>query len=642
MPKSFRAPAYPLMTIDPYISVWSCADTLDGDYTRHWTGRPAPIYLSAVIDGQLYRLCNIDKNHVNRNAEVRRFAQKSVTVAPLTTTYTFACDKAELTLRFTTPLLPGRLDILSRPVSYIEYDLKRTDGGEGATLRFGISSELCVNYADAQVEFKRTPCSLACGNTVQKPLSEPGDSVLINWGYLHLCDKDAYVAQDNFNKPADENKVYTAYTEQPYLMVEKQDAHGVITIAYDEIKPIEYFGVQVEEYYKKHFGSFEEMVKAAVEEYPAIRALCDELDAQLMAEAEQVGADYARIAAFAFRQAIAAHKIIADENGKVVWLSKECHSNGCIGTMDVTYPSIPLFLKYNPELVLGMLRPIIRYAESEAWPFDFAPHDVGQYPLANGQVYGDNALEMQMPIEESGNALVCVATAAKYAQDKSFFEENKAILKKWADYLVEYGYDPGNQLCTDDFAGHLAHNCNLSLKAIMGIAGLGIIYRMMGNEEKYDYYMAEAKDMAADWAERASNGDGSYRLAFDREGSFSMKYNIVWDVLFGTGIMDKRVIASETASYKKHINKYGLPLDNRADYTKSDWLVWCATLLDDRDYFEEMVNPLWDNYNSSRSRCPMTDWYDTVSSRQIGFRHRTVQGGLFIKLLDASGKMKLN
>ena len=148
--------------------------------------------------------------------------------------------------------------------------------------------------------------------------------------------------------------------------------------------------------------------------------------------------------------------------------------------------------------------------------------------------------------------------------------------------------------------------------------------------------------MAADWAIRAANGDGSYRLAFDREGSFSMKYNIVWDTLFGTDIMAKSVIASEVASYRKHINKYGLPLDNRADYTKSDWLVWTATLADTREAFEEMVNPLWDSYNSSRSRCPMTDWYDTISSRQIGFRHRTVQGGLWIKLLDASGKMKLD
>ena len=171
---------------------------------------------------------------------------------------------------------------------------------------------------------------------------------------------------------------------------------------------------------------------------------------------------------------------------------------------------------------------------------------------------------------------------------------------------------------------------------------MSIIMSMLGRDKEAAKYHRAALRMARSWASRAANGDGSYRLAFDRPDTFSMKYNIVWDVLFGTGIMDPRVIASETASYKKHINKYGLPLDNRADYTKSDWLVWTATLVNDRDYFEEMVDPLWDSYNCSRSRCPMTDWYDTISSRQIGFRHRTVQGGLWIKLLDASGKMKLD
>lgn len=626
MPGSFRAPAYPLITIDPYISVWSCADGLDRDYTRHWTGRPAPLFLAVVIDGKTYKICAIDKDHVNRNTDKTRFVQKSVSVTPLTTAYVFSCDKAELTLRFTTPLLLNRLDILSRPVSFVEYDLKRTDGKEGdMTFRFGISSELCVNYADRQVEFKRTPYSLCCGNADQKPLHESGDSILIDWGWLHLCDKDAYAAQDRFREPADETKVYTAYSEQPYLMVDKQESHGVITIAYDEIQPIEYFGKPVEEYYKKHFDSFEAMVKASVAEYPAIRALCDEFDAQLLEEASKISEDYARIVTFAYRQAIAAHKLIADEEGNVVFLSKECHSNGCIGTMDVTYPSIPLFLKYNPELVLGMVRPIIRYAQSEVWPFDFAPHDVGQYPFANGQVYGENRLEMQMPIEESGNTLLCVATAAKYAQDKSFFEENKAILKKWADYLIQYGYDPGNQLCTDDFAGHLAHNCNLSIKAILGIAAYG---DLSGEKE----YMEIAAKYAAQWEKDAANAEGT-RLVFDKEEGWSLKYNMVWDSLLGFNLFSEAVKRSEAALYLMKLNKYGVPLDSRADYTKVDWLMWSTRLCDDLQYRDAACAAIVHMMQETTDRVPLTDWYDTNTALHIHFQHRSVVGGLFIHLL---------
>ena len=83
-----------------------------------------------------------------------------------------------------------------------------------------------------------------------------------------------------------------------------------------------------------------------------------------------------------------------------------------------------------------------------------------------------------------------------------------------------------------------------------------------------------------------------------------------------------------------------MPLDNRQPYTKSDWLVWTATLTNDRDAFEDYVAPLWRFYNESPSRVPMTDWYFTVLGTIRGFQNRTVQGGLFIKLLEYKGIMK--
>ena len=83
----------------------------------------------------------------------------------------------------------------------------------------------------------------------------------------------------------------------------------------------------------------------------------------------------------------------------------------------------------------------------------------------------------------------------------------------------------------------------------------------------------------------------------------------------------------------KHFNKYGMPLDSRADYTKSDWLVWVASMSSSKDIFEKYIEPLWKAYNESSSRVPMTDWYDTVSGKMVSFQHRTVQGGLFMRML---------
>lgn len=285
------------------------------------------------------------------------------------------------------------------------------------------------------------------------------------------------------------------------------------------------------------------------------------------------------------------------------------------------------------------MRPIFKYANSDVWPFDFAPHDAGQYPLLNGQVYSHGTRpEWQMPIEECGNMLIMVAAVSVAQKNASFAKENLDLLKQWANYLVDHGVDPENQLCTDDFAGHLAHNVNLSAKAIMGVTSYAIIRDMLGDTSESKKYLSIAKEMADTWLKNAANGDGTYRLAFDKPDTYSLKYNLIWDVLFNTNLFAKDAIKSEVDSYvNRRLNKYGVPLDNRESYTKSDWVVWAASLADNKEDFEKMVDPLWLAYHESSSRVPLTDWYDTLDAKQKGFQARTVQGGLFMALLKDSG-----
>ncbi|MBR5446819.1 MAG: DUF1793 domain-containing protein, partial [Clostridia bacterium] len=196
-----------------------------------------------------------------------------------------------------------------------------------------------------------------------------------------------------------------------------------------------------------------------------------------------------------------------------------------------------------------------------------------------------------------------------------------------------YGLDPENQLCTDDFAGHLAHNVNLSIKAIMGIAGFSRILEKLGEADEAASLITTARSYAASLIERAANSDGSYRLAYDKPETFSLKYNSVWDKLWGTGLFPDEFYKGEVERYKKEILPYGVPLDSREKYTKSDWLVWAATLADNKEDFNTIVESLWRAYDTMRTRAPMTDWYYADTSHMTGFRHRTVQGGLFIKLM---------
>jgi hypothetical protein len=133
--------------------------------------------------------------------------------------------------------------------------------------------------------------------------------------------------------------------------------------------------------------------------------------------------------------------------------------------------------------------------------------------------------------------------------------------------------------------------------------------------------------------EGTRSGDHT-RLAFDQEDTWSIKYNMVWDNLLDLNIYNEQIKKNELAHYKKMVHKYGLPLDSRADYTKSDWQLWSVMLNEsDKEYFDLIVDRIWDFLNETVDRVPFTDWYFTSKAYHRGFQNRTVQGGLFIKLL---------
>ena len=637
-----RAPSYPLITIDPYFSVWSPADQPTDTDTTHWTGKPITLSVVANVDGNDYRL--IGKCDADTIPAANMIA---VDCNAFSTIYTYSISGAKITLKFTSPVIPDDLYMLSRPISYLEVTKESSDSRRHTVnVKVEMSEEICMDLkGDSEVEIEKIELgkysSIKMGSKDQKVLERNGDDLRIEWGYFYLTGLgETYARVDS------EGMNFVGITAEV-------KSSNVFTFAYDDIESIQYFGKNLKTYWNRNGEKITDEILKAHGDYRHVIRKCEQIGENLFCDAVRAGGEkYAEICELSFRQAIAAHKLVLDENGDVLFISKECFSNGCAATVDVSYPSIPLFLIYNPELVKGMMRPIYKYAASDEWQYDFAPHDAGRYPHVNGQVYGGNRLEKQMPVEECGNMLVMELAVAVATKDISFAAEHIETLDQWVKYLIDNGRDPANQLCTDDFAGHLAHNCNLSLKAIMGIAGYGIIKGMLGDKRAKRKYISMARDMALDWEKRASNGDGSYRLAFDRPGTFSMKYNIVWDKLLGTEIMPKSVIESEVASYRAHAHPYGLPLDNRQPYTKSDWLIWTATLAGNRDTFEDIVAPLWDAYNSMQSRVPATDWYYTItgqhkaynsSSEKVekSFRNRTVVGGHFIKLLEYKGIMKL-
>jgi hypothetical protein len=225
-----------------------------------------------------------------------------------------------------------------------------------------------------------------------------------------------------------------------------------------------------------------------------------------------------------------------------------------------------------------------------------------------------------------------VAGVAQVEGNADFAGRYWPVLTKWAEYLKAKGLDPENQLSTDDFAGHLAHNANLSIKAILALGAYGKLAGMLGHADAAKEYGQTARDFAKHWATMANDGD-HFRLAFDRSGTWSQKYNLVWNNLLDLNLFPPEVAKKALAFYGSHPNKYGLPLDNRADYTKIDWLAWTGSLSGSRSGFETLFDPAYRFANESPSRVPLSDWYDTKTGEQVGFQARSVVGGIFIQML---------
>ena len=624
-----RAPAYPLITVDPYFSVWSTSNNLTDSDIKTWYSKTCFLIGKAEIDGKGYMFMGSAAD-----MKLPPMAQTDVTVKSFSTVYTFAAAGVCLKAEFFTPVLPTDLDMLSRPASYMRIGLESQDNARHEVkITVSASQDFCVErklqncVLTETAEIGNGISAMKMGGVEQAILGYSGDAHGIDWGYFYLASNKGTVSG-------------TEMADRKFLKAELpldtgKNNTATVVFAYDDIYSVKYFGEPLKAYWKRNGDTCEQIIGKAFSDYDTFKARCDEFDEALCREAISAGGErYAELLRLAVRQIMAACKLVIKKNGEILYITKECLSNGCAATVDVAYPTIPFFLLYNPALAEAMIRPIYEYVRSGKWPYEFAPHDLGTYPILNGQVYGSGfKMSMQMPVEECGNMLIMTVAVTKAVGSEKLFTEYRDIADRWAKYLSEFGADPDNQLCTDDFAGHLAHNCNLALKSIVALAAYSRLCKIAGDNDKAQYYEELAKKNAAEWAEKAAVGDGTYRLTFDNRDTFSMKYNAVWDGIFGLNIFPDNMWTDEIKGYEKHFNPYGLPLDSRSDCTKSDWMIWTATLSDNQEFFKKTVDALWLNYNLSPSRVPLNDLFSTVTSLQIHFQHRSVQGGMFIRLL---------
>ncbi|MGO1816782.1 MAG: glutaminase domain-containing protein [Sphingobacterium sp.] len=575
--------------------------------------------------------------------------QTNVEVTATRTIYNFTAGSVDLEVVFTSPLLMDDLEVLARPVSYITYRVKSNDDQSHAVNVFFAASSNIAVYQPAQEvtteHYETDELSILKTGTVEQPILEKGaDDMRIDWGYFYVATPKTTGATQFITKGADAADAFrTASTQStastgrslslntiiPFGNVGQQTVEQFVTLGYDERISIQYFGEDLRPWWN-HSGdqTIEGQLTQAVDDYPSIIQRSEALDQQIYEDALRAGGkEYAHLCLLAYRQSIAAHTLVKSPKGETLWLSKENNSGGFINTVDVTYPSAPLYLLYNPELLQGMLTGIFYFSESGKYPHPWAAHDLGTYPKANGQTYGE-----PMPVEESGNMIILTAAISRVEGHTEYAEKHWETLTTWANYLVEEGLDPKEQLCTDDFAGHLARNANLSIKAIVGIACYAQMAEQKGDLEVAKKYRAIAEGMVPKWIEMADAGD-HFALTFDDKNTWSQKYNLIWDKVLDLNLFPQEVYDTEINYYMTKGNKYGLPLDSRKAYTKNDWIVWTASFAPEQEQFLALIKPLYRHVLEGPSRVPLNDFYDSITGVRENFKARSVVGGFYMKML---------
>jgi hypothetical protein len=607
---------------------------------------------------------------------VDKLTQTRIKVTSFRTIYYFACEEFELEVAFFSPTPIDNLEIWSCPVAYLEYTIIPKKKLTGVEVSLCLHQEWC--YFSEVNEVRGDVFSL-CGKDVawfglnkQHVFNRTADRVGAEWGYYYLmADRCFYHSIADFSN-IDECEYETDVSKTKYLTGQnlhgdiKTETKGKILVAFDDIISLNYYGGMLRGYYFSDGKNIVDALKFSYDEYENICGVCEQAEKDLNEKTKVYSDNYRAVLNASYRQTLAAHKLVKDRKGRLLCISKECGSGGCVATVDVTYPTMPMFLLFNPELVRASIDPIFDFAKMDAWEYEFAPHDAGMYPFCNGQFYGvKNKTEgrygrnisyqgpdirstvlpqyysypsgsdlydynRQMPIEECADMILICSFYLACGGDKEYIKGELSLLRQWCEYLISKGLIPENQLCTDDFLKHMDKNVNLALKATVAIKAFARLEEMFGgNADKYH-------TVAKEWEQEFVNlFDGKYMpLSFDNEGdTFSMKYNLAPAKLLGLDIFNEEIIQREVQVCLANNSDFGFPLDNRSGLTKCDWMMWIAALSDSLEEQEQVIKSAHNYLINGVDRVPYADLYDCRTGVAEEFTNRTVLGSMFMLLL---------
>ncbi|MEU6405117.1 DUF5127 domain-containing protein [Streptomyces sp. NPDC046985] len=670
-----RPPAVPLAVRSPYHSTWVPADNLAGTWATFWTGHVTALCGLARIDGAAYVFAGSPA--LPGGPALTTMQQLSLQLTATRSIYTLSGGGVTLTVTFFSPVDLGNLQRQSVPLSYITVQAASNDGRpHNVDVHVDVSGEWAHGNINTPITWAQQQSGqmtvLSAQPASPAVLREDGDQAA--WGQLVLAAPTGsgtswQIGQDTVVRTASVSGGRlsgTVDSAQPRAIKDRWPVLGfhrdfgtvspgtssaafTLVLGHVRTPAVSYLGTPLQPWWTHYWGQWTDMVAWFSADHGAALTVATALDQRIHDDAVAAagggttGEHYAAVCALALRQAVASAELV-DRGGSPWAFQKEISSSGNMSTVDVVYPTFPVYLYLSPDYLRMLLEPLLDYPEHGGWPNSFAEHDLGRsYPNADGH---DDGNEESMPVEESANMLIMAAAVVQRlpgADASAFARAHYPILRRWAEYLSANALDPGYQNQTDDFTGFIAHSSNLALKDIIGIGAMGVIATAAGNTADAARYSALARSYISRWTTLSEDSSGQHlKLAYDQDGTWSLKYNGFPDRLLGLNLVPAGTEAREASWYSAHAGTYGVVLDPRNDYTKADWELWTAAWLADHPATRDtLVNGVYDFADSTAQRTPFTDWYVVATAAQRGFAARAVVGGVFALLLPpaASGTL---
>lgn len=667
MDVALKPPAVPLAVRSPYLNAWlpggATGCVLPGQWPRFWQGETLGWQGLIHVDGKAYAW-------MGDAAGFDHVKQTDLRLTPTKSEFVFDVDgKVQLTVAFFSPVYPDDLARQSQQFSYVTVKVTCSDPKQrDVSVYMDVSGEWASGDASQVVKWEQGVAGqtgnvtyLRFARDQQEEFKEANE--IASWGNWYLSTSSGsgmswQIGQDTtVRSQFSDNKVLTNQKDAEYRAVrdrwpvfafshdftvkENAAVEKVFALGLVQDQVINFAGhsqslTSIPGLWSSYWSDEREAVAAFFNDYQYAKETAEKLDKRIQDDSIRVaGKDYATLTSLALRQAFGGLQFGGTPQKPYIFL-KEISSNSDIQTVDVIFPAYPILHYLNATLSRYLLDPLFENQESGAYPNKYAEHDLGTFPVAKGHPDGNDEA---MPLEECGNMIIMTLAYAQKTGDINYLHDHYPKLSQWAEFLIEESLVPANQLSTDDFAGTLANQTNLALKGIIALRAMSLIANLTSHT---DIYLTTAQTYLTTWKSLAINPSASpphTTLSYGDASSHGILYNLYADRLLNLNFVDQEIYDMQSEFYPTVAMEYGVPLDTRHTWIKSDWEMFAAAVASNatRDMF---VAKLARWVGSERTDRAMTDLFDagTGGWPEGGptFVARPVVGGFFalLALLD--------